>query len=135
VRSIKALSSGGHVVTFDAQITFCYTRNLSETARFYEETLGLELVLDQGACRIFRTVGDAFLGFCSREDATAASGVILTLVTDDVDGWYGRLSERGVVFEKAPVYNPEYHIYHCFLRDPSGYLVEIQRFEDPTWRS
>jgi len=24
-------------------------------------------------------------------------------------------------------------IYHCFLRDPNGYLLEIQRFLDPAW--
>ena len=32
-----------------------------------------------------------------------------------------------------PALNPEYGIYHCFLRDPNGYLVEIQRFLDPSW--
>ena len=25
------------------------------------------------------------------------------------------------------------HIYHCFLRDPNGYLIEIQRFLNPAW--
>lgn len=25
-------------------------------------------------------------------------------------------------------------IYHCFVKDPSGYTVEIQRFEDPRWK-
>lgn len=38
----------------------------------------------------------------------------------------------GIVFEKSQL-NPRYAIYHCFLRDPSGYLIEIQRFEDPRW--
>lgn len=45
--------------TFDAQITFCYTRDLTETARFYEETLGLATVLDQGECRIYRVASDS----------------------------------------------------------------------------
>jgi catechol 2,3-dioxygenase-like lactoylglutathione lyase family enzyme len=50
-----------------------------------------------------------------------------------VDGWCEKLREQGVQLEKEPAYNPEYKIYHCFLRDPNGYLVEIQRFEDPRW--
>jgi catechol 2,3-dioxygenase-like lactoylglutathione lyase family enzyme len=123
------------MASFDAQITFCYTRDLSETARFYEETLELTLALDQGGCRIYGVAGDAFIGFCARKEASRPQGVILTFVTDDVDGWHRRLVERGVTFEKPPEYNPKYDIYHCFLRDPSGYLVEIQRFENPKWRS
>jgi catechol 2,3-dioxygenase-like lactoylglutathione lyase family enzyme len=59
--------------------------------------------------------------------------VILTLVTDDVDGWHARLAAKGVTFEKEPAANPEYGIYHCFFRDPNGYLLEIQRFDDPNW--
>jgi catechol 2,3-dioxygenase-like lactoylglutathione lyase family enzyme len=54
-------------------------------------------------------------------------------VAEDVDGWHRRLAERGVEFEKAPADNPEYRIRHCFFRDPNGYLLEIQRFDDPRW--
>ena len=119
--------------TFDSQITFCHTRNLDDTARFYEELLGLPMVLDQGGCRIYRAAHGAYLGFCQREDAAVPAGVILTLVTEDVDGWHERLKASGVAFEKTPTLNPDYRIYHCFLRDPNGYLIEIQRFEDPRW--
>jgi catechol 2,3-dioxygenase-like lactoylglutathione lyase family enzyme len=118
---------------FDAQITFCYTRDLPATARFYEQTLGLPLVLDQGGCRIYRGAGDAYLGFCGREEAPVPQGVLLTLVTDDVDGWHRKLAAEGVPFEKEPAHNPEYRIYHCFFRDPNGYMLEIQRFDDPDW--
>jgi hypothetical protein len=34
-------------------------------------------------------------------------------------------------FEKPPAANPRYNIYHCFLRDPNGYLLEIRRFLHP----
>jgi len=118
---------------FDAQITFCDTPDLAGTARFYEEIMGLPLALDQGTCRIYRVAGGAFLGFCQKTDTPRPDGLILTLVTDDVDGWYQRLTTQGVPCEKAPVFNPTYRIYHAFFRDPNGYLIEIQRFEDPRW--
>lgn len=120
---------------FDTQITFCYTKNLTETARFYEEIMGLPLALDQGTCRIYRVAGRAYLGFCQRADAGRPDGITLTLVTDDVDGWHRRLTAEGVPCEKAPVFNPTYKIYQTFFRDPNGYLIEIQRFEDPRWKS
>ena len=121
------------MTTFDSQITFCYTRDLAAAARFYGNVLGLSLALDQGACLIYRVAAGAYLGFCTRDDAPRPDGVILTLITNDVDGWHARLVERGVRFEKPPAHNEKFNIYHCFLRDPSGYLVEIQRFEDPRW--
>lgn len=118
---------------FDAQITFCYTEDIKAVAHFYEDLLGLKLKLEQGGCRIYHVTDTAYLGFCDRKDVPQPAGVILTLVTDDVDGWCDRLREHGITFEKEPAYNPDYLIYHCFLRDPAGYLVEIQRFEDPRW--
>lgn len=121
----------------DSQITFLYTQDLAETGRFYEQVMGLELKLDQGACRIYQVGQDAYLGFCQRDVSTAEPGgpgartLILTLVTPDVNGWYDYLTERGVSFEKPPGANPKFQIYHCFLRDPNGYLIEIQRFLHP----
>ena len=119
--------------TFDSQITFCYTRDLDGTAEFWEEKLGFRTVLDQGGCRIYQVAEKAFIGFCQRVETGTPDGVILTLVTEDVDGWHERLKNLGVPFEKEPALNPDYNIYHCFLRDPNGYLLEIQQFLDPTW--
>jgi catechol 2,3-dioxygenase-like lactoylglutathione lyase family enzyme len=116
------------------QVTFLYTCDLAATARFYEGVLGLKLELDQGDCRIYRVSRDGYLGFCQRQAAPEHSaGVIFTLVTQEVDEWYRYLSDRGVTFEKPPILNPRYDIYHCFLRDPNGYLIEIQRFLDSSW--
>jgi catechol 2,3-dioxygenase-like lactoylglutathione lyase family enzyme len=118
------------------QVTFLYTQDLSTTAEFYEKVLGLPLILDQGSCRIYRVSHDGFLGFCKRVDSPKQpSDVIFTLVTPEVDQWYRYLSKHGVDFEKPPTLNPDYNIYHCFLRDPNGYLIEIQRFLDPAWPS
>jgi catechol 2,3-dioxygenase-like lactoylglutathione lyase family enzyme len=120
-------------MNFKQTVTFLYTDDLAGTARFYEQTLGLALVLDQGTCRIYESSSGAFVGLCERDEGASPDGVIFTLVTDDVDGAYEALCEAGVDFEKPPEYNPAYDIYHCFLRDPNGYLIEIQRFEDPDW--
>ncbi len=120
---------------FDQLVTFLYTRDLDKSAAFYGDILGLPLVLDQGACRIFKTSPEGFLGVCrcSERRPSNPEGVIVTLVTDDVDGWYERLKAKGVAFDTAPTENAEYNIYHCFLNDPDGYQIEIQSFRDPAW--
>jgi catechol 2,3-dioxygenase-like lactoylglutathione lyase family enzyme len=123
--------------SIESQITFLYTRDLVATSHFYEEVLGLPLKLDQGACRIYQVGRDAYLGFCQRGDAPRSESeagtrpVIVTLVTPEVDAWYEVLRRQGVEFEKAPAEHARFNIYHCFLRDPNGYLIEIQRFLHP----
>lgn len=119
-------------------ITFLYVSDLSRSADFYGVRLGLELVLDQGACRIYRLCGGSYLGICrgdsgGKRTAPGGEGVIITLVVADVDRWYSELSGAGVEIEAEPEENERFEISHFFLRDPDGYLVEIQRFWDPTW--
>jgi catechol 2,3-dioxygenase-like lactoylglutathione lyase family enzyme len=116
------------------QVTFLYTRDLAGTTVFYEEILALPLVLDQWSCRIYRVCGDAFLGFCQRDSAPEQpQGIIFTFVTPAVDAWYDYLVARGQQPEERPLLNPTYNVYHFFLRDPNGYLLEFQEFRDPAW--
>ena len=69
--------------------------------------------------------------FRSEENWT---GVILTLITEEVDHWQTLLTEHEVAIETPPVFNPEFQIYQMFLRDPNSYLIEIQRFQDSRWK-
>ena len=119
----------------DAQITFLYTRDLARSSRFYQDVLGFPLAVDQGACHIFRVWGrKAYLGICQADDAPEdVSGLIFTIVTSDVDGWHQRIIARGWACEHPPRRNATYQIYHFFLRDPSGYRIEIQRFDRENW--
>lgn len=119
---------------FEGHITFLYTNSLDKTSKFYEEVIGLDLILDQGKCRIYQVAEGGYIGFCQRSTTpTDPSNLIITLVTTHVDEWYERLVKKGVVFEKPPEENHDFKIYHTFLRDPNGYLVEIQKFLDYRW--
>ena len=122
--------------SIDKQVTFLYTDDLQKSATFYEEKLGLKLWLDQGSCRIYTVSNSGYLGICQTNDASKGKfaqgeqgNIIFTIVTQEVDEWYKYLQSKGINFEKPPEYNEKYKIYHCFLRDPNGYLIEIQRFE------
>ncbi len=115
------------------QVTFLHTKDLAKTAVFYQNILGLKLVLDQGKCQIFQVDQDAFVGFCEHFKGANPDGVILTLVSDHVDAWHDYLLAQNVPIEKPPTLNETFNIYHIFLRDPNGYLVEIQKFLDPAW--
>lgn len=119
---------------FEAAITFLPTQDLERVTSFFLELLGSRLVLHQGTCRIFELSPGGYYGFCKRDLAMESPrDVIITLVTNDVDGWYWHLRECGVVPEAPPKNNAAFGIYHFFFPSPDGYRVEIQRFET-NWR-
>ncbi len=114
------------------QITFLHAHDLDETRHFYTQVLGLQIARDQRICVIFQVNDQAYLGFCQHiEPIPAGRKVILTLVSDDVDGWYSALKESGYNLIDPPIANPRYQIYHFFIPDPNGYWIEIQRFDQP----
>ncbi|MBT3336435.1 MAG: VOC family protein [Anaerolineae bacterium] len=115
---------------FDQTVTFLHTSNLKAIAQFYEEILELPLVRDQGVCRIYKTSADGYLGFCTHLEMPHKEGIILTLVSDDVNGWHERLLKKGVEIPEPPTHNAKYQIYHFFFKDPNGYTLEIQRFDE-----
>ncbi|MEM6281217.1 MAG: VOC family protein [Chloroflexota bacterium] len=118
----------------DQQVTFYYTHDLAQTADFYQRVLGLPLALGQGTCRIYRITDTAFVGFCQHDSGPVHTySTIFTLVTDEVDAWHDYLVEEGVEIEKPPTLHEKYNIYHIFVRDPNGYLLEFQTFKDPAW--
>lgn len=74
--------------------------------------------------------GGGRLGFCTHVPVVKDEKTpILTLLTEDVDGAWERLRSAGLEPD-PPAANPRFNIYHFFVHDPSGYLVEIQRFLD-----
>ncbi len=117
----------------DGFITFLTVADLNASHAFYGGALGLPLVLDQGPCRIYRTTPSAYLGICTHREDVRPEGVIVTLLTDQVDEWCEALIAKGTTIEDGPRLNERFNIYHAFLRDPDGHLVEIQQFVDPRW--
>lgn len=122
-------------MNIDAQITFVYCDDLERSARFYEDVLGLDLALDQGSCRIYRMIASsAYIGICQGASPPAdGAGIILTLVTADLEGWYDKIIATGWQCDHPPRHNATYDITHFFLRDPAGYRIEIQRFSSADW--
>lgn len=123
---------------FETVLGFYPVRDLSATRDFYERDLGLRVARDQGVCLIF-AAGGGYVGFCQREPAEGreaplselGDGPIITFVTPDVEGWYQRVRRLGVETDAPPRRNERFAIVHFFARDPDGYRVEIQRFEQP----
>ena len=117
----------------DAPVTFLYTKDLDSTASFYTETLGLELAYDQEYCRFYYAGPGGFIGICFARPGryVEPKGVVFTFLTPDVDGWHTYLKDRGITPEDPPHQGGT--AYAFTIRDPNGYLLEFQKFTDPSW--
>jgi catechol 2,3-dioxygenase-like lactoylglutathione lyase family enzyme len=118
-----------------SQITFLYYKDLALAQQFYEEIMGFELAEDQGWAKIYRVTGNAFVGLVDEKRGSLKvqenSAVMLTLVSDDVRGWYNYLRGKGVEFVREFGISEEIQIEYFFIRDPGGYIIEIEKFLKP----
>ena len=114
------------------QITWVYTEDLQTSVAFYRDILGLPIWRDAGAAVIFEPLPGALIGVCTAFDdrVVEPKGSMITLLTNDVDGWYDRLIAAGASTKGPPQKLDQFGIYSFFCVDPNGYVIEIQTFLD-----
>ena len=113
-----------------AQISWVYTDELESAASFYAQILGFECSRDEGDARLFKTGDSSFIGVCRTFDdrVVEPKGGMISIVTDDVDAWYQRLLDKGLVI-KPPHRLEQFGITSIFVEDPNGYRIEFQQFD------
>ncbi len=119
----------------DGLLTFFYYKDLARAGEFYEKIMGFELVQDQKWAKIFKVADSAFMGCVDgnigshKHDPTKP--VMLTVIVDDPDAWYEHFVENGVETLNKPHDDVELNMRIFLLHDPEGYVIEIQKFNDP----
>ncbi|WP_085899319.1 VOC family protein [Kiloniella majae] len=119
-------------------IVFTYCDDLELASEFFREVMELEFVVDQGACHIYRLTDLSYLGVCCLPDRPGSvsrfqAGVMITIVSDDVDGWHDFLTSKGVKYIKKPSHSERFSVYSSLFESPHGYRIEIQNFDDKNW--
>jgi catechol 2,3-dioxygenase-like lactoylglutathione lyase family enzyme len=119
--------------------TALYVDDLSRARSFYEEGLGLPLLLaNQRMCALDvggRSVLLLFLRGASSEDMTTPSGTIpghdghgplhiaFAVAADELAAWEKRLEERGIPVESRVVWTRGGT--SVYFRDPDGHVLEL----------
>jgi predicted enzyme related to lactoylglutathione lyase len=113
-------------------ITFLPYSNLEAATRFYKETMGLNLEIDQGFAKIFRIGEAAYLGLIDEKRSVVKlsddKSVALTFLVPNVDEWFQHLTNLRIPTLSEPHDVHEIGIRLFLLKDPEGYIVEIQHF-------
>ena len=121
-------------IFIEQNVVWLYTADLERLAAFYRDVIGLPQVLDQGICRVFQVSPTGFLGVCDKPGRPLGTkGMVFTFLVADVEAAYQHFKARGVAFDGPPNMSGGRTVYSCFFRDPEGYLLEFQEFNDPRW--
>lgn len=117
---------------FKATIIWMYYRDMEGIQRFYENALGLELIVDQGWAKIYRTSGSGYIGPVDEtrgmHNYTEQKAVTLSFLTDDVQGWFDH-ARANAAFELRSDSLEQTDRYRAFVGyDPEGYYLEFDTF-------
>ena len=92
---------------------------------FYEDVLGLELVMDQGWIVTYAAPDDPALQLSvMADDATAPVTPDVSIEVDDVDGAYAAACAAGHEIVH-PLTDEPWGVRRFFVRDPFGNLVNL----------
>ena len=119
------------------QVTFLYYEDLAAPRQFYQQVLGLTPYYDKEWVSLYHTAPGASIGLVKMAQTNSSpaqrrAAVMVSIVTDDVAGWYGKLQHNPQArIVKALYDHPAVPIRAFEMEDPAGYPVEIFQWLTP----
>jgi catechol 2,3-dioxygenase-like lactoylglutathione lyase family enzyme len=117
-------------------IAFVSTADPERARAFYQDTLGLTFVADEGFALVFDLAG-VMLRVTRVDQLQPQLFTVLGWRVDDPEGTVRELTGRGVVFERFPgmeqdalgIWRSPSGARIAWFRDPDGNVLSITRFE------
>jgi len=118
---------------FNATILWLYYRDLGNIQRFYEQKIGLALLVDQDWAKIYQTSPSGFIGLVDESRGMRSfseeKAVTVSFVTDDLQGWLDYVIDRDAFALRSDVISADDERFRAFVGyDPEGYYLEFNTF-------
>ncbi len=119
---------------FNATITWLYYRDLPMMQTFYEETMGLRQVVDQGWAKVYQGSRTGYIGLVDERRGmhkfSEKKAVNVSFLVDDIDGWFSYVQRtQAFPLRGTSVNDDAAGRYRAFVGyDPEGYYLEFDRF-------
>ena len=119
---------------FKATVVWFYYKDMPGIQRFYEETLGLDLIVDQGWAKIYPIGPSGYFGLVDEKlgmhNFTETKAVTLSLITADIEGWYDYATSHPQIEMRSEelVDSDRYRAFVAY--DPEGYYLEWDAFKE-----
>jgi hypothetical protein len=123
----------GDGLTITATVLWLYYDVLAPIQRFYEQALGVRMIVDQGWAKVYPTSRTGFIGFVDGarglHRATAEKGVSVSFLTDDVEAWFERMAGQPDFEFRTEELGDESGRVRTFVGyDPGRYVLEWDTF-------
>jgi catechol 2,3-dioxygenase-like lactoylglutathione lyase family enzyme len=118
-----------------ATVLWLYYRDMERMERFYQETLGRDIIVDQGWAKVFAVSSAGYIGLVDGErglhQATDEKSVTISFFTDRVEGWFDYMHEiEGFEFRTEELTDESGRVNTFVGYDPEGYFLEWDTFLD-----
>jgi len=125
--------AGDGKLTISATILWLYFDELQPIQTFYEEALGLKLIVDQGWAKVYTASPTGFVGLVDGtrglHNATEENGVTVSFLTNDIESWFDHMhAQDGFEFRTEELGNESGRVRTFVGYDPSGYFLEWDEF-------
>jgi catechol 2,3-dioxygenase-like lactoylglutathione lyase family enzyme len=117
---------------FNATVVWFYYKDMQQIQQFYEDVIGLDLIVDQGWTKIYQIGPSGYFGLVDAargmHSFTEKKAVTLSFITTNIDEWYKYLdSHDGAQLRSKRVEVDENH--RAFVAyDPEGHYLEWNAF-------
>ncbi|MFC2165733.1 VOC family protein [Acidobacteriota bacterium] len=121
---------------FKSMVTWLYYKNIEGMQRFYEDVLGLEMIVDQGWTKIYQVSSSGFIGLVDEKKGMRSfsekKAVNVSFIIDDIEGWFDYVQKHKPFELRAnKIEVGEEKKYQAFVGyDPEGYYLEFDKFHE-----
>ncbi len=118
-----------------ATVLWLYYRDMERMERFYRDTFGHDIIVDQGWAKVFAVSSAGYLGLVDGErglhQSTDEKSVTVSFFTDDVEGWFDYMQGvEGFEFRPGELGEESGRVTTLVGYDPEGYFLEWDTFLD-----
>ena len=116
-------------------VLWLYHADLAGACAFYEQLLGVELLVDQGWAKVYQIAGGGMLGLVDGtkglHETAEQKCVTVSFFTEDVKAWFDHVQTVDGFALRTPDITDESGLVHIFVGyDPEGYFLEWDQFLD-----
>lgn len=118
---------------FKATVLWLYYKDMEGIQRFYQDKLGLSLLVDQGWAKIYQTSPSGYLGLVDEtrgmHSYSERKAVNVSFFTDDLRGWFAYVRDSGAFELRSGELDEDGPRVQAFVGyDPGGYYLEFDKF-------
>jgi catechol 2,3-dioxygenase-like lactoylglutathione lyase family enzyme len=113
-------------------VIWLYYKDLKQAQTFYQNVLGLQLLVDQGFAKVYSSSSTGFIGLVDEAKGlhrfSKEKSVNVGFFTRELDEWYDYLLQRGLKM-RGPLEEGVKGLVRAFVTyDPAGYYLEFDKF-------